>query len=474
MKTIECPYFHGIITTRGWSEESGPIKDGGKIRSTPDDSRKDNILGRLRNGDICTIVEKLADYPTSQGRLTSAKKKKYEWYKIRIDGPDGLTEAYVSALIMKTDESPVCLEYVWPYDPLGLLIASFNSGAESGRVFNEVHYYANDPHITLGFGHFAGGTQNTFLRSLLEEEYMRDYTVRLIYDYLVGYTQPLEKDGYQLTAQEVAKDYGYSLYSYDDIVNFLKEIDLEEGYGINILQNIPDYEESKIRAKVANFDNWQDKMDMKKNSCDNPVYHDILNIMFPGGGKLSPHWLNNLLVYMFNDKYIRAWQIHFWAFHEEGTLSKARNVAMRLGLEQHYGAMAALASWKSSGYNFCYKEIKNAIDGENVFDPATGKVIDADLAAFNIWLGYNRKRNEGRNSRDKKPETRNRQIAIFNYWFDAYWDLKTLTHKGGQMETGDLLLKAHPDDLYKYLLSELKRKYDEQTYTNSPNLICHE
>lgn len=44
-------------------------------------------------------------------------------------------------------------EYV--FDDIRKLLVAFNAGTEERRVFNEVHCYEGDEHITIGFGHWA-------------------------------------------------------------------------------------------------------------------------------------------------------------------------------------------------------------------------------------------------------------------------------------------------------------------------------
>ena len=72
--------------------------------------------------------------------------------------------------------SPACIPSFWTNDEgiqLGKtiikLISAFNDTNKERRIFNEVHCVANDPNITLGFGHFADSNIETFFHEMPKE-----------------------------------------------------------------------------------------------------------------------------------------------------------------------------------------------------------------------------------------------------------------------------------------------------------------
>jgi len=272
------------------------------------------------------------------------------WYPVEYNGLKG----YLSSVTFRADLSPACTGYVSPNSSVAQLIAAFNSEAASRRIFDEVHYYSTDPHLTLGFGHFAGGTQDDFIQSMLANEKMRQVLIDAV-------TTAFSNNSIFVSD---ARNEGYRMLSFNDgtvsgVEEFLSSINLETG-AVN---------------------------DRNKNK-------------FPGGGKKNGYWLNDVLVDMLKDKNICAWQIKFWIEH---TLADAKEMAAKIGLADHYGAVATLTSMRSSGL-MDESTIKSLVQG-----------VDKDTAAMKLWIHYNIAK--------KSKETRGRQKAIFSRWYSNSWKI---------------------------------------------------
>lgn len=247
------------------------------------------------------------------------------WYPVEYDGFSG----YLSSVTFNADLSPVCTGYVSPDTPLASLIAAFNSDAAARRVFDEVHYYDSDPHLTLGFGHFAGGTQDEFIHSMLSHDKMRSILTNAFAKAFVGnpsFVTDARAEGNGMLSLNDG-----SLHGLDE---FLTNLNLERG--------------------SVNRNN--------KNK-------------FPGGGKKNGYWLNDILVDVLKDNVICAWQVRFWAAH---TLADAMKFAVRIGLADNYGAVATLTSLRSSGL----------MHEASILSQISG--LDNDAAAMKLWTYYNK------------------------------------------------------------------------------------
>lgn len=262
------------------------------------------------------------------------RDKKYSWYSYSKDGIVG----YIANVTFVADLSPVCLGYVNPADPCAKLIAAFNADASARRVFDEVHYYPadedkkGDPHLTIGFGHFAGGTQDELIRSMMNEPKMRRILIECFEKAFLAnanFISQAQAEGYRLS---------YSNGTIQGVESFLESLNLEDGAVTSRNQN-----------------------------------------KFPGGGEKNGYWLNDVLVDVLKNSFICAWQVRFWLGH---TLRDAITFAKELGLADHYGAVANLVSLRSSG--LMNKSALKSLVGE-----ATLTSKDKDIAAMKIWLYYN-------------------------------------------------------------------------------------
>lgn len=331
----ENDIYYGITTDR--------------VNLRPTQSTKQKEICKIPHGTILRIE-------LSEGE----KNKEGTWYPVEYDGHSG----YLSSVTFTADLSPVCTGYVSPDSALAQLIAAFNSEASSRRIFDEVHYYKTDPHLTLGFGHFAGGTQDEFIRSMLLNEQMKPIFVNVVAKAFARnpkFVSDARNEGYEMLSIYEEEVYG--------VEEFLSTINLEKG---------------------AVNDSNKDK--------------------FPGGGKKNGYWLNDILVDVLKDSIICAWQIKFWIEH---TLADAKLVAAKLGLADNYGAVATLVSLRSSGL----------LDEKAVVSMTEG--LDNDSAAMKLWTYYNKAKKPGENpDGTKKPKKiRGRQKAIFSRWYADSWKI---------------------------------------------------
>jgi hypothetical protein len=287
--------------------------------------------------------------------VSDSPKPNSIWYKFNYNNIDG----YLCDTTFASDLTPIYTGLINPYSSCAQIIIAFNSGSSSRRIFNEVHYYPDDPHITIGFGHFAGSTQDTFIKSMVENSKMRQI---LINEFSKGFLK--NKDFINQ-----AKEDGFNVY-FDPSTNSVSGVK-------ELLSKL------KLEGEFVNA------------SKDGK---------FPGGGKKSGYWLNDILVEALLNRYICAWQIKFWLEH---TLQDAKDFARELGCAEHYGLVASLASLRSSG--LMNKEVIRPLVGF----PRTAE--EKDKAAVKLWAYYNKKKG--------KEKTRSRQKAIFSRWFEKSWTI---------------------------------------------------
>lgn len=82
--------------------------------------------------------------------------------------------------------------------------------------------------------------------------------------------------------------------------------------------------------------------------------------LFPGVGK-SNYWFNDILKYALMLREVKEWQIYHWC---KQMLVGTGSVASSYDLKDHLGAIAAMMSWKSSGYGFGKKSVEKVIAGD--------------------------------------------------------------------------------------------------------------
>ena len=82
--------------------------------------------------------------------------------------------------------------------------------------------------------------------------------------------------------------------------------------------------------------------------------------LFPGVGK-SGYWFNDILKYALMLREVKEWQLYHWC---KQMLEGAGAVASNFDLKDHLGAIAAMMSWKSSGYDFGVKMVTRVVSGE--------------------------------------------------------------------------------------------------------------
>ncbi len=314
----------------------------------PSASKKQHEIAVVPRGTILPFdksTEVVSDSPSSNSL----------WYKFNYN----YTEGYLCKITFIADLSPVCTGFINPNSPCAHIIAAFNADSDARRIFNEVHYYPKDPHITIGFGHFAGGTQDSFIQSMFEDFKMRQI---LINEFNKGFLMnkdfinQAKKDGFQV-------NFDPSTNTVTGVKELLSKLKLEDKF---------------VEASKAG--------------------------KFPGGGKKTGYWLNDILVEVLLNRYICAWQVKFWLEH---TLKDAKDFARELGCAEHYGLVATLASLRSSGLMN-----KDAIK-KLVGYPRTAQ--EKDKAAMTIWAYYNKAKGSS--------STRGRQKAIFSCWFDKSWTI---------------------------------------------------
>lgn len=250
------------------------------------------------------------------------------WYPVDYNGYQG----YLSSVTFNADLSPVCTGYVSCDTPLAALIAAFNADASARRVFDEVHYNNSDSHLTLGFGHFAGGTQDEFLRYMLNHANMKPILISAFTKAFIehpSFVSDARSEGYRMLRMS-----GENLFGVED---FLSSLNLEN--------------------KAVNGRN---------------------KTKFPGGGVKNGYWLNDVLVDVLKDSIICAWQVKFWIEH---TVGDAMAFSRKIGLADNYGAVATLVSLRSSGL-MNQSFIQSKIAG-----------MDKDTAAMWLWLYYNYAKN---------------------------------------------------------------------------------
>ena len=132
-----------------------------------------DIFQETFGGDTCNWLRALA--------LASIKENKYIG-KFDFVEDSEITYGINSAPLNFSKEgvtrslSPACIPSFWTNDEgiqLGKtiikLISAFNDTNKERRIFNEVHCVANDPNITLGFGHFADSNIETFFHEMPKE-----------------------------------------------------------------------------------------------------------------------------------------------------------------------------------------------------------------------------------------------------------------------------------------------------------------
>ena len=334
-------------------------EDGLNIREKADS--KSEILGKLRQG---TIVEVLGS----------------ENNRVQICTDEGITGYTLASSTVQTLD-PVCLGMVDRHSNVGILIAAFNSGAVSNRAFNEIHYHVSgDPHLTMGFGHFAEGTLDNFFKNMPQD--MRNEIVDSIWQHLEGNPKALKQftDEFSLAASDEAP---------------VKQT-LNDFLGVN--STLSAWAHKKIAA------------DPKKNK-------NIFN--------KSGHWFYDSMKKALLIPSVREYQISFW--QGQTPLADGQSNAQKLGLEKIYGAVAALTSARSTGIDGGYQAIlgKGSLSfagytfktsacpekykPENITLDET--ILNQDWQALLIWMHYN----------STRKDIRERQKAIWYRWFEPSW-----------------------------------------------------
>ncbi|MCQ2123187.1 MAG: hypothetical protein MJZ25_03300 [Fibrobacter sp.] len=353
-ETIELPE----VAVSGYSSCSERVSsdDVRFVITTPDNANMRSAASV--NSSTETTVPRGTILPFDKAsKIDLGPKEKFpRWYKFNYNQKSG----YLCDVTFVADLSPVCTGFVNPKGVCAQLIAAFNADADARRIFNEVHYYPKDAHITIGFGHFAGGTQDEFIRSMMSNAHMKKV--------LMGEfeKQFLQNKGF--IDQARAEGFDLKLSSSNEVAgleNFLNVLKLEKEF---------------VQASKAG--------------------------KFPGGAKKTGYWLNDILVEVLLNKDICAWQVKFWLEH---TLKDAKDFAVELGCGDHYGLVASLASLRSSGL-MDRKDIKKLV-WRNDVKPTSSS--EKDAAAMRVWAYYNVAK--------KADKTRGRQKAIFSLWFAKSW-----------------------------------------------------
>lgn len=333
--------------------------DGLNIRQEA--NSKSDILGELKQGAIVEIL---------------GEENKY--VKIRTD--DATIGYIISSSTVRTLD-PVCLGMVDRRTHLAKLIAAFNSAKSSQRAFNEIHYHVSgDPHLTMGFGHFAEGTLNKLFRQMPTDT--RCEIVDSVWQYLHGNKNRLKQ--------------------------FLDDFGLDSADETAIKQTL-----NIFFGKGGDLSAWAHQM-IKKDPVANK---DIFN--------KSGHWFYDSMKKALLIKSVRNVQISTWI--KETPLSDGQKNAGELQLQTVYGAVAALTSARSSGVSAPYKEIKAGKTisiGDRKFDVKAcpeqyrpendhfdEAVLNQDWKVLLIWMRYN----------SYKGKIRNRQKAIWYLWFEPSW-----------------------------------------------------
>ncbi len=273
------------------------------------------------------------------------------------------------------DLSPVCTGIINPtdYPDLACLIAMFNCGESSNRIFNYIHYPTDkDKHLTISFIHSA--KPPSILKYLVEETKIVDYIISR----LPEYKMLIEKDDYLVS---IAKANGIDFNNNDNLKTAI----------------------TKFFTKLG----------------DNDQYANEWAIYTDRKGK-GEDWFRPIMKDALLLKDVCVYQTKKWI--ENNPLGDAKNKARKYFLSNHYGLVAALASIRSSrhgarGVEEALQEARsNQIDSEYKNKPENDisiwlKENKADEIALEVFLWYNR----------KDGSSRSRQKAIYEKWFVKTW-----------------------------------------------------
>jgi hypothetical protein len=297
---------------------------------------------------------------------------------------------------------PVCTGLIT--GEIAELMASFNCEESANRVFNEVHFYPDgDPNLTIGFGHFASGNETNLF------SYMDDDT---------------KKTSLSKKEQELGNRAKERLIQYVAFRLSLNKKYLEQFIGDSIIKkkwpalSIDSIDSSTLYEMVSFFfskagalnSNYIGESHYKKDKkgkngfatvsglaywADQAIYYKGKNL-FPKGEKESSFWFNDIMgvKQTIEDKLyypalclkeVALWQIIYWVLVKE--LNTAKITAASKNLDTHYGAVAALTSWKSTGYGYGDEAVTKCIGSIDINTPE-GK----HKAALKFWEHYNEKR----------------------------------------------------------------------------------
>lgn len=284
-------------------------------------------------------------------------------FQISANGKVNIVDGITNSNDYICDLSPVCCDYI---DGTQIeFVAMFNGSKNSRRVFNEVHYYkatennSGDPHITIGFGHFAEGTLIDYFEEK-GESYFKDGEkgIRNLTDKMVSFmvflltdfvNQKIEiisgldskiKNNQELYKGQINRDLGISSYDPETLKKGLMQFFL----------------------KTGDLTKWH-----KKRCSDGKN----LNIK---GGELNDDWFSDLLLYALLLHEVCKFQVEFWKKNlYDGIVPKAKDLGYD-GNEIVPSLRAVLMSWKSTGW----ASLLGSKDAEGQIVDKYGKKYDSD------------------------------------------------------------------------------------------------
>ncbi len=304
----------------------------------------------------------------------------------------------------------------------------------SQRVFNEVHYYPNDPNLTLGFGHSIGVNKKELCKRLVETSFL-DFATQQI----------MENEDYK---EQIKNDPSLKINSWKGT----DEKDLRKRLKQFLITEVNNEWANKLIKSDYHKDKFRIYKKKKKNSEDFNMYRVTENsgkivrtaigkkydgekvIAYEGANVFREgFWFYDIMKQGLTLKDVCIVQVKLW---REKVYNPAKEAADSLGLGEHIGGIGALVSWKSSRnipYNQKTKKFKYSeengyqyvITEENFYlkDPKGKTLTDSeiykenisDTKALLIWMSYNY----------YKKKIRNRQRYIWNAFFAQHWELNS-------------------------------------------------
>lgn len=379
------------------------------------------------------------------------------------------------------DLSPVCTEmtnlennprYNPNEDNLAIAIAVLNAES-SDRVFYTVHYFPNDPNLTLGFGHFAGN--ESFPDSKSPENFKGEDGAEIKKDQKINYIDITRGHIHLLCKRlakntEITKYLAYRISKEDTYKNQIKYDVSDILKGANVADYI-DLEDKIRQFFITDLSNdWANESVLKYNESPSyslgkkvkenfyqttpkePYYYmngvnkmlgevkkihittpnkemkrqegnlPLINIF--DNNKKTGFWFQDIMIKALTLKDVCKEQVRYWNEHFYKDIVKE---AEKHECKNNKDMIAVLSSWKSSGsfpkFKFDYDEKNNVlkilVNNKEITKIGKKQYGDKEAAkALLLWYAYNEVKKNG--------EIRSRQKYI--------WDA-VLADKWGEMTT---------------------------------------